>query len=240
MSVLAVSNLSWPVEKLVNATIAFDSSYPTAGETINASAFGLAAFTRVIVRPTGAAAGGAGYTFNPLVSSDGTTALIEVYVSAGFTPAGTNGTSSVTAETFTGTAPAGVMNLATPAFSGTGYATSGQVITTTDNQTMAATTTAAGMWFVPVSGSKPPVLILSNTIVSGAPAVLTVQGIAPTTDAGTYTIVRGVTPAGTNSTATASAQTFTGTAVAAGVLTEVGSGVSLAALTAVPISVYGY
>lgn len=124
----------------------------------------------------------------------------------------------VAAGTFTGTAPISDLNLATPAFSGTGYATSGQVITTTDNQTMTLNQ-CAGMWFVPPSGAKPAVLILSNTAVAGAPAVLTVQGIAPTTDAGAYTIVKALTPVGT----------FTG--AVAGPLTEVSNGVDLSLIT---------
>lgn len=228
MSILAVSNLAYPVEKLVNATIAFDSSYPTGGETINASAFGLASFTRVIVRPTGAAAGGAGYVFNPLVSSDGTTALIEVYVSAGFTPAGTN-----TAPAFTGTAPVSDLNFTTPAFSGTGLTAAGQVITTTDNQTMTLNQ-CAGMWLRSATEATPPNLIVSNTAVTGAPAVLTVIGAAAT-DAGAYQIYKALTPVGT-----VAAPTFTGTAVAAGVLAEVANATNLSSLTAVPVSVYGY
>lgn len=227
MSVLTASNVTWPVEKMANATIAFDSSYPTGGETINATAFGLATFTRISVRPTGAAAGGAGYTFDATISADGTTSKILVYTSAGFTPAG-----SVAAPTFTGTAPTADLDIGTPVFSGTGQSSAGQVITTTDNQTMTLNQ-CAGMWFV--SATHGPYLIASNTAVSGAQAVITVIGTAPTTDAGAYKILKALTPAGTNS-----APAFTGTAVSAGVLSEVGNGTSLAALTAVPITVWGY
>lgn len=231
MSTLVVSNLEYPVEKLVNATVAFDSSYPTGGETLRAIDFGLTRFSRIQARPTGATAGGAGYEFVTTIASDQTTALILAFWSAGATPAGT-----VAAPTFTGTSPISDLNLATPAFSGTGYATAGQVITTTDNQTMAATDTAAGMWFIANAlGSSEPVLILSNTIVAGAPAVLTVQGEAPVTDAGTYKIVKALTPVGTNS-----APAFTGTAISAGVFTQVTNTTNLSALTAVPISVWGY
>jgi hypothetical protein len=136
-----------------------------------------------------------------------------VFRVAGFTPAGTL---SVTSD----------LNLATPVFSGTGYATAGQVITTTDNQTMTLNQ-CAGMWFVPPSGAKPAVLILSNTAVTGAPAVLTVQGVAPTTDAGAYTIVKGVAP------------TLAGTAVGASALVEVANGVSLVALTNIRLTALG-
>src|SRR6267154_6052738 len=122
-------------------------------------------------------------------------------VTAG-TPAGTNSTSSVTAQTFTGTASP--LNSTSPSFSGTGQSSAGQVITTTDNQTMTLNQ-CAGMWFV--SATHGPYLIISNTSVVGAPAVLTTYGTAPTTDAGTYKIVTTI-PVGTNGTSTAAAQTF--------------------------------
>jgi len=90
--------------------------------------------------------------------------------------------------------PRGNLNLATPAFSGVGLTAAGQVMTTTDNQTMTLNQ-CAGMWLIPVTGATPPMLILSNTAVTGAPAVLTVQGAAGT-NAGTYKIV---STAGANS-----------------------------------------
>lgn len=105
-----------------------------------------------------------------------------------------NGTSSGTAaaQTFTGTAStAGEIS----AFTGTGQSSSGQVITTTDNQTMTLNQ-CAGMWFI--SATHGPYFIVSNTAVTGAPAVLTVIGDAPTTDAGAYRIVKAPTPVGTN------------------------------------------
>jgi hypothetical protein len=51
------------------------------------------------------------------------------------------------------------------------------------------------MWLI--TATQAPCLIVSNTAVSGAPAVLTVYGLAPTTDAGTYKILTAPTPAGT-------------------------------------------
>ena len=81
------------------------------------------------------------------------------------------------------------LNLSAPVFSGTGTTAAGQVITTTDNQTMTLNQ-CEGMWLVQATGSTPPNLIISNTAVTGAPAVLTVQGAA-NTDAGTYKIVSG-------------------------------------------------
>jgi len=80
------------------------------------------------------------------------------------------------------------LNLAAPAFSGTGLTAAGQVITTTDNQTMTLNQ-AAGMWLISATGATPPNLIVSNTAVTAAPAVLTVAGAA-STDAGAYKIVR--------------------------------------------------
>lgn len=96
MSTLTPSSLNWPVPKLVTATIAFDASYPTGGETIRAVDFGLSAFLSVVARPTGAAAGGAGYIYDFTIASDLKTANVLVYTVAGFTPAGTNASSSVT------------------------------------------------------------------------------------------------------------------------------------------------
>jgi hypothetical protein len=86
------------------------------------------------------------------------------------------------------------LNLATPVFSGTGTTAAGQVITTTDNQTMTLNQ-CAGMWLIQATGATPPNLILSNTAVTGAPAVLTVQGSA-NTDAGTYKIVQNTSGTG--------------------------------------------
>jgi hypothetical protein len=94
------------------------------------------------------------------------------------------------------TAPTSIVDFATPVFSGTGQSSSGQVITTTDNQTMTLNQ-CAGMWFV--SATHGPYLIASNTAVAGAPAVLTIYGTAPTTDAGTYKIVRGLVASHTHS-----------------------------------------
>jgi len=117
---------------------------------------------------------------------------------SGGTPTGTN-----SAPVFTGSAS--VLNLASPVFSGTGQSSAGQVITTTDNQTMTLNQ-CAGMWFV--SATHGPYLIASNTAVTGAQAVLTIIGTAPTTDAGAYKIVANL-PVGT-----VSAPTFTGSALA--------------------------
>lgn len=101
--------------------------------------------------------------------------------------------SGATAPAFTGTTPLGAFN-PTAIFSGTGQSSAGQVITTTDNQTMTLNQ-CAGMLFI--SATHGPYYILSNTAVIGAPAVLTVYGTAPTTDAGTYKIINGLAPVGT-------------------------------------------
>jgi len=126
---------------------------------------------------------------------------IHAAITAG-TPAGT-----VAAPVFTGTSPVSSLDLGTPAFSGTGLTAAAQVITTTDNQTMTENQ-CAGMWLISVTQTIVPNLILSNTAVTGAPAVLTVQGLA-VTDAGTYKIVKSLTPIGT-----VAAPAFTGSALA--------------------------
>ncbi len=105
---------------------------------------------------------------------------------------GQTGTPSATsAPAFTGTASTAAEALA---FNGTGFATVGQVVTTTDNQTMLVNA-CANMWLI--TATQAPCLIISNTAVTGAPAVLTVYGLAPTTDAGTYKILKSPTPVGT-------------------------------------------
>jgi hypothetical protein len=101
-----------------------------------------------------------------------------------------------TTPTFTGTASTAAEAVA---FSGTGFSTAGQVVTTTDNQTMTLNQ-CANMWLI--TATQAPCLIVSNTAVTGAPAVLTVYGLAPTTDAGTYKILKAPTPAGTVSSHT--------------------------------------
>lgn len=229
---VTAANIEYPHMKKVLCTVAFDSSYPTGGESISASAFGLGRFKRIdVAQPDG-------YIIQPIIASNEQTALLKVFRSAGFTPAGTNGTSSVTAQTFTGTSPSTALNLASPAFSGTGLTAAGQVITTTSTHTMTLNE-CAGMWLISATGTTPPNLILSNTAVTAAAAVLTVQGSA-NTDAGAYKIVKPTTPAGTNSTSTAAAQTFTGTAVAEGVLNEVDNATDISSLTAVVLTIDGY
>jgi len=100
------------------------------------------------------------------------------------------GASGATAPAFTGTAST---SATAEAFTGTGFSTSGQTVTTTDNQTMTLNQ-CAGMWLI--TATQAPCLITGNTAVTGAPAVLTVYGAAPTTHAGTYKILKAPTPAG--------------------------------------------
>lgn len=140
---------------------------------------------------------GTAATISPTASSSTPT-----FTGSAHTLAGT-----VAAPTFTGTAPTSALNLATPAFSGTGLTAAGQAITTTDNQTMTLNQ-CAGMWLIPATGATPAVLILSNTAVSGAPAVFTVQGAAMT-DAGAYKVVKALTPVGTNSAPAFSGESYT-------------------------------
>lgn len=216
-------------------TAAFTGTYTTGGESITRDVLGLGRTDFFIAQPE------QGYDFE----YDYTNQKLKVFNSAGFTPAGTNGTSAVTgtaaAQTFTPSATSGNLNLGTPAFSGTGLTAVGQDITTTDNQTMTLNQ-CAGMWLVPATGATPAVIILSNTAVTDAPAVFTVQGVAMT-DAGAYKVVRVLTT-GTNGasaslSATAAAQTFTGTAVAEAAQNQVDNGTDLTALTAVNFFVIG-
>lgn len=202
---------------LVYGKVSFDSSYPTNGEPLTNNILGLRQIDQILIP-----------TSNGLVFAfDTTNKKIKVFQSGAATPAGT-----ITAPVFTGTSPVSALNLATPAFSGTGLTAAGQVITTTDNQTMTLNQ-CAGMWLIPATQATPPMLILSNTAVTGAPAVLTVQGAAAT-DAGAYKIVKALTPVGTNS-----APTFTGSAIAAAALSEVANATNLSSVTNVPFIALG-
>lgn len=116
---------------------------------------------------------------------------------------GTTAAGSAHTHAFTGTA---ATTATAEAFTGTGYSTAGQVVTTSDNQTMTLNQ-CAGMWLI--TATQAPCLIASNTAVTGAPAVLTVFGLAPTTTAEDYKILIAPTPAGTN--ANESAHTHSGT-----------------------------
>lgn len=208
--------------KVQQCSIALDSSYPTGGYSLPATKFGMKAIWNVFIGDAGTTGGGGYRYFYDIPNSK-----LMVYQVGGFTPAG-SGTAA--AQTFTGTAAKVVNN--TPAFTGTGLTAAGQVLTSTDNQTMTLNQ-CAGMILISATGNV--VEIVSNTAVTGAPAVLTVVGKA-TTDAGVYSIFTGPTPAGTNST---SAVTFTGAAVAAGGLIQVANATSLAAITALRCTALG-
>lgn len=186
-------------EKKVYGTIAFDSSYQTGGESFTAAQVGLTSVHDLQLDLSG------GYLFR----TDYANNKILAYNAGG--------------GSFTGTTPTSSLDLTTPAFSGTGLTAAGQVITTTSTHTMTLNQ-CAGMWLISATGSTPPNLILSNTAVTGAAAVLTVQGAA-STDAGAYKIVRNVTPAGL---------------VNAAVLSEAPNTTNLSALTAVPFVATGY
>lgn len=116
---------------------------------------------------------------------------------------GATAAGSAHGHTFTGTTPA---TAAAELTNGTGFATAGQVVTTTGNFT-ATLDQYANCWLI--SATQAPCLILSHAAVTGAPLELTVYGAAPATDAGTFKILRAPTPAGTN--ATEAAHTHSGT-----------------------------
>lgn len=102
-----------------------------------------------------------------------------------------DGTSGATAPAFTGTAPTVA---AVDTLTGTGYATSGQVVTTSDNQAVTLNQ-YAGCWLH--VASQAPSLIVSHPAATGAPVAFTVFGLAPTTAAEDYRVTRAPTPAGT-------------------------------------------
>lgn len=203
---VTLSNINYPVLKQVTGKFNFDASYPTGGEAVNASLFGLAMLEQLDILTE------SGYIFESDIAASKLSATVKAYTSAGFTPAGT-----LTASTN--------LDLATPAFSGTGLTAAGQVMTTTSLHTMALNQ-CAGMWLVPATGATPPMLILSNTAVTGAAAVLTVQGAAAT-DAGAYKIVK------------SAAQALAGTPVAAAAAAEVANATNLSTVSAT-FTAWGY
>lgn len=241
-------------EVKAETTVSADSSYPTGGYLFEGSKIGLG-----VLNSVHAQAVDTGYLIEAIPQTDPRTVKLKFYFKGGSTPAGTisapvftgtvsGQTASSSAPSFTGTSPVSSLDLASPAFSGTGLTAVGQVITTTDNQTMTLNQ-CAGMWLLSATGATPPNLILSNTAVTGAPAVLTVQGSA-NTDAGAYSIVKALTPIGTVSApaitlsaytpaGTNSAPVFTGTAGSAAALTEVPNTTDLSALTAIEIVSHG-
>lgn len=95
------------------------------------------------------------------------------------------------AYAFTGTAPTSAV---VQSIQGTGFSTTGQVITTTESFT-ASLNQYAGCWFLSAAGT--PCVITSHPAVTGAPLVLTVYGEAPPTSALSFKVFRGFTPAGT-------------------------------------------
>lgn len=227
----------------VTTLLNLDSSYTTGGYLLKATDFALSQFQSILCESVG------GYTFQVNISTDRATARLIVNQGSGGTTGSTtavNATSAVTgtaaAQTFSGLGANSAVNIAGPFKTGTGQSSAGQVITTTDNQTMTLNQ-CAGMWFV--SATHGPYLIESNTAVTGAPAVLTIVGTAPTTDAGTYQILTGVTPAGTNSTsavtATAAAQIQTAHthSVSAAAETEVPNGTNLSTVTNIQTTIEG-
>jgi len=98
---------------------------------------------------------------------------------------GTNGLTVALSPTSGGsTAASGAAPVAnaTPALSGTGYTTSGQVVTTTSTHTVTLNQYAGYLF----SGPTGLAVILSHPAATGAAVAFTVAGAAPATDAGAY------------------------------------------------------
>lgn len=163
------------------------------------------AATRSLKMPTGSKVGGMivsvkeGTDGNKafLVTNDETADIVGtngITLAASTTSGGTTSAGSSHGHTFTGTAPTAAEVDAT---SGTGWATSGQVVTTSENFT-ATLNQYAGCWFL--GATKTPCLIVSHPAVTGAPLVLTVTGAAPSTAAEAFRVLKAPTPVGTNAT----------------------------------------
>lgn len=108
----------------------------------------------------------------------------------GATAAGGTGVSGGTAPAFTGSEATSASAVHA---SGTGMTAAGQVMTSTDNQTVGLNE-LAGM-FLATATANSLLYIVSNTAAAGAPVAITCLG-TPVTDAGAYVILRAPTPAG--------------------------------------------
>ena len=102
-----------------------------------------------------------------------------------------DGTTGAVAPSFAGTAPTVA---ATNTATGTGFATAGQVVTTTETTFTAAANLYADCWLI--TATQPPCLIVSRPAATAEALALTVIGAAPTTAAEAFRILRAPTPAG--------------------------------------------
>ena len=103
----------------------------------------------------------------------------------------TSGGSSHT-HAFTGTAFYGAE---TVFLSGTGFTTVGQTVTTTETTFTSALNDFVGAWLI--TATQPPCRVMANTaVVTPGALVLTVAGLAPTTAAEAWYLLRAPTPVG--------------------------------------------
>lgn len=216
-------------EVKAEAVGAADSSYPTNGYTINASSFGLRAFTRVVV------ANAFGYHVEPIYGSDLSSIKLKFY---SVTPAGT-----ISAPVFTGSALSAHGHnvqitqdevVSVTAGTGVSAALANIPVGSVDNVYIAAGGVTGAAVKVPV-GSVANSKEVSIDYTTGVLQFLVADAVTSakvtyaraavsTTSAGT--------PAGSNS-----APTFTGTA---GAMTEVANATNLSALSSIKIDAYGY
>lgn len=135
--------------------------------------------------PLGFSGGGTGET-----TAAGVRTAISAAQSGVNTGLGGTGATGSTPPAFTGTAP--TTAVAPALLSGTGLTAAGQVVTTTDNQTVTLNQ-YQNCWLLP--NASPPMLITSHPAATGAPVAFTVFGLA-STDAGAYLVLAAPTPVG--------------------------------------------
>lgn len=222
---VAVSDLTRDVtsKRIHRGKLVTSGTYETNGFAVSAANLALDSVERVTFTDAG------GYSLEYVLS----TGKVKVYRSAGFTPAGTNGTSAVTgtaaAQTFTGDA------LGTH-----GHTFTGDALAAHRHELFVATgasdTANTRVNVITDEFSITDAAVTIAGIASAAGANGGIVDVTGGTPAGTNAVTSGGTPSGTNSasaslSATAAGQTFTGTAVAAAALLEVANGVSLAITT---------
>lgn len=204
-------------EKKAEFAVTLSSSYATGGDSFTAAQIGFAQINKIILETE------KGYFFEADISSDKLSAKIKAYSGgvSSFTPAGTNGTSTVTLAT--------TVDEVVAVSAGTG--TLANIPAIIQNVYATAATVTGNKVVIP-TGTSPATGQVAATMTTG---VLTFN---IGTDVVTSAKVTYVAKTQTNA---AASQTFTGTAATAAAASEVAGGTNLTSTPgAISVTVYGY